>query len=203
MLYSELDDINDVKEMKSINDVKEIDDSSAKMILDDYETLKLNLIEFKKKFADLNKQKETYDNYLNNLINNHMNIVSIVNNDDNLNNSFKEYQKDIKEKYEKWIFNHFIVQNKLLEDNIKIVEDKIADFNNLFINIINNIMKDKEISKNMCPICFENPIDICLNPCGHTSCHKCSVNINNYYNNGNCSICRKPVKEYIKIYFSL
>lgn len=200
MLYSELDEIN---EIKSFNDVKEINDSSAKMILDDYETLKLNLIEFKKNFANLNKQKETYDNYLNELINNHMNIVNIVNNDDILNNSFNNYQKDIKDKYEKWIFNHYIIQNKILEDNIKIVENKIADFNNLFLNIINNFMKDKEISQNMCPICFENIIDICINPCGHTLCNKCSNNNNNYYNNGNCSICRKPVKEYIKIYFSL
>lgn len=200
MLYSELDEIN---EIKSINDVIEINDSSANMILDDYETLKLNLVEFKKNFANLNKQKETYDNYLNELINNHMNIVNIVDNDDILNNSFNNYQKDIKDKYEKWIFNHFIVQNKILEDNIKNVENKIADFNNLFINIINNFIKDKEISKNTCPICFENQIDICLNPCGHTLCNKCSVNNYYYYNNGNCFICRKPVKEYIKIYFSL
>ena len=68
---------------------------------------------------------------------------------------------------------------------------------------LTSININKEISKNTCPICLENQIEICLNPCGHTSCNKCILsNRSNIYNN-KCYICRTPVNEFIKIYFSL
>jgi hypothetical protein len=201
MNYSNFEDFNE-NINDNINDIN-ITDNSAKNLLDDYEILKKSLNDLKKDYTDLINKKEIYDNYLNNLLNNHLNIANIINND-NLSNSFNEYQKKIKENYEKWIINDYIVKIKTIEENIETIELKLKDFTHLFIYIINNIIGDKEISKNMCPICFENPIDICLNPCGHTTCNKCIIsNRRNTYNNDKCYICRTPINDYIKIYFSI
>jgi Asp-tRNA(Asn)/Glu-tRNA(Gln) amidotransferase B subunit len=192
MNYSYLEDDED---KSNIN-------NSAKTFLNDYEILKLSLNDYKNNLKDLMKQKETYEIYMKSLLNNHLDIVNIVNNN-NLNNSFTEYQTNIKDNYDKWINNHYEIKLKSFEENIEIIELKLKDFSNLFTYIINNIIGDKQISKNMCPICFENEIDICINPCGHTTCNKCIIsNRTNIYNN-KCFTCRGNVNDYIKIYFSL
>lgn len=202
MNYSDLEDVNTKDLMNKINDI-DINDNTAKTILDNYETLKNSLTEYKNNLKNLINQKETYDNYINNLFCNHVNIINIVNNDVNLNNSFNIYQNNIKENYDNWIKTHYDINIKSIEENIENIEIKIKDFTYLFLYIINNIVSNKEISKNTCPICLENQIEICLNPCGHTSCNKCILsNRSNIYNN-KCYICRTPVNEFIKIYFSL
>ncbi len=47
---------------------------------------------------------------------------------------------------------------------------------------------------NNCPICYENKINSCCIPCGHTYCDKCIKNTNN------CYICRRNVSRNIKIF---
>jgi hypothetical protein len=202
MNYSDLIDVNNEDLINKINDI-DINNNTAKTLLDDYKILKNSLTEYKNNFKNLINQKETYDNYINNLFNNHLNIINIINNDSNLNNSFIDYQKNIKENYDNWIKDIYQIKIKSIEENIENIEIKLKDFSYLFLFIINNIINNKEISKNMCPICFENEIDICLNPCGHTTCNLCVLsNRSNIYNN-KCFTCRSPVNEYIKIYFSL
>jgi hypothetical protein len=201
MNYSELEEFDNDKIISRINEI-DINNNSAKTFLEDYEILKKSLTEYKNNLKDLIKQKETSDNYLGSLLNNHIYIINIINYDNILNNSFNEYQKIIKDNYEKWIDEHYNIKIKTLEENIENIEIKLKDFTNLFIYIINHIIKDKEISNNMCPICFENQIDICLNPCGHTACNKCILTLTNNKKD-KCFTCRSPVNEYIKIYFSL
>ena len=202
MNYSELEEVNTENLIDKINNI-DIKNNSAKKILDDYETLKNSLTDYKNNLKKLINQKETYDNYINNLFNNHQNIINIINNNTNLNNSFNNYQKNIKENYDNWIKDIYQINIKSIEENIENIEIKIKDFTYLFLYIINNIISNKEISNNLCPICFENQIDICLSPCGHTTCNKCILsNRSNIYNN-KCFTCRTPVNEYIKIYFSL
>lgn len=220
MNYCEIDDfftspkdliLND-KDEKLINT-----DNSARDILKEYECLKNNLNEFKNEYKELNKQKDVYDEYLNNLLNRHMNIINIINNfenlnindtndtNNNINDSFNNYKNKIKENYDKWILNYYIKKIKTIENNIDIIENKLKDFTNLFVFIINDVVGDKEISKNMCPICFENPVDICFNPCGHTSCNSCVISsrISAYGLINKCYTCRSPITDYLKIYFSL
>jgi len=201
MNYSELEEFDNDKIISRINEI-DINNNSAKTFLEDYEILKKSLTEYKNNLKDLIKQKETSDNYLGSLLNNHIYIINIINYDNILNNSFNEYQKIIKDNYEKLIDEHYNIKIKTLEENIENIEIKLKDFTNLFIYIINHIIKDKEISNNMCPICFENQIDICLNPCGHTACNKCILTLTNNKKD-KCFTCRSPVNEYIKIYFSL
>lgn len=47
---------------------------------------------------------------------------------------------------------------------------------------------------NNCPICYENKINSCCIPCGHTYCDKCIKNTNN------CFICRRNISKNIKIF---
>ena len=179
MNYCELEEL-DINNL--INNI-EINKNSAKSFLNDYEILKKNLTDYKNNLNNLINQKNIYDNYLNNLFNNHLNIINIINNDNKLNNSFNDYQSNIKEKYNIWI-KEYEIKIKTIQDNIENIEIKLKDFTNLFIYIINNLIANKEISKNMCPICFENEIDICQSPCGHTICNKCVLsNRTNIYNN--------------------
>ena len=202
MNYSDFEEVNTEELINRVNNIN-FDNNAAKNILDDYETLKNSLTEYKNNFNLLITQKETYDNYINSLFNNHLNIVNIIDNDTKLNNSFVDYQNNIKEKYDNWIKNNYDIKIKSLEENIDNVEIKLKDFTYLFLYIINNIISNKEISKNMCPICFENQIDICFNPCGHTTCNKCVLSNRNSIYNHKCFTCRTPINEYIKIFFSL
>ena len=60
-----------------------------------------------------------------NLLNNHLNIVNIINNDNTLNNSFKEYQINIKENYDKWLENSYKPEIKKIKENIENIEIKL------------------------------------------------------------------------------
>jgi len=46
-----------------------------------------------------------------------------------------------------------------------------------------------------CPVCFDNVIDTCLVPCGHTFCGECDIRFK-------CAICRTNILSKQKIYFS-
>jgi len=64
-------------------------------------------------------------------------------------------------------------------------------------------IRDKIIHKfkNICPICFNNEINMAIVPCGHVYCNNCINNYINKTNNNNlCAICRYPYQKYIKIY---
>ena len=49
----------------------------------------------------------------------------------------------------------------------------------------------------ICTICLQEPVSFCMNPCGHTYCLSCVRR-----QSGNCFVCRTPVREKVKIYFS-
>jgi hypothetical protein len=44
---------------------------------------------------------------------------------------------------------------------------------------VRKIIAGKKI--NECPICFDNNVDTCIVPCGHTFCHKCIESARNCY----------------------
>lgn len=182
--------------------------NDGQSILDDFEILTSNLESYKQKIEDLQANKIFFDNYILNLQNNHMNVLNIINNYNNVNKeniteSFLNYQLKIKEEYNNWVINYYTEKLIEYENTITIIEKKISDFRNLFIYIINKISKPVEEAIKLCPICFENEVDICLNPCGHTLCNKCVLSNRSIYNNDKCYSCRTTIQDYIKIFFSL
>ncbi len=50
-----------------------------------------------------------------------------------------------------------------------------------------------------CIICRQNPPTAACD-CGHVFCLECAASIVNKFHQ--CALCRKPVKSYMKIYFS-
>ena len=149
-----------------------------------------------------------FDNYISNLQNNHMNIMNIVNkynygNKKETTEIFLNYHSRINEDYNKWIIDYYKLKLIEYESSIDVIEKKICDFRNLFIYIINKISKPIEDAIKLCPICFENEVDICLNPCGHTLCNKCVLSNRSRYTSEKCYSCRTNIQDYIKIYFSL
>jgi len=204
MNYSEFTTVEENK-----IDISNIKTNDAKAILEDFEILTTNLDEYKKKIEDLMKNKNYFDNYVMSMQNNHLNIINIINDynneiDNKTTEIFISYNTKIKENYNNWIMNYYTVKLLEYENTIELIEQKIADFRNLFIYIINKMTKPNIENKKLCPICFENEVDLCLNPCGHTICNRCIMNnYNNYNNKDKCYSCRTIIKDYIRIYFSL
>lgn len=192
--------------------ISNITSNDASSILDDFEILNINLDSYKKKIEDLESNKIYFDNYISNLQNNHLNIMNIINNykiindndeKENENQIFIKYNLLMKENYNNWLNKYYTIKLFEFKNSIEIIEKKITEFRNLFIYIMNKISKPNTEAKKICPICFENEVDICLNPCGHTLCNKCVIlNRSNYISN-KCYSCRTVVNDYIKIYFSL
>ena len=50
----------------------------------------------------------------------------------------------------------------------------------------------------MCTICFENPINTCIVPCGHTFCSECTTNQIRFQ----CAVCRTTIISKQKIFFN-
>jgi len=208
MNYCELSDFDLNKEERH----HDISSNNPKVILDDFEVLNRSLLDYKTKREDLMAKNNYFMNYMTNSQNSHLNVMNIINDyninqnmDDEgtLSNIYMNYNNTIKENYKKWIVDYYTPQLLSVENNIEIIENKIAEFRNLFIFIINKILRTNEINDNnkkLCPICFENEVDMCINPCGHTLCNRCIISNRNSHK---CYSCRGHIADYIKIYFSV
>lgn len=206
MNYSEFNNEINMNEIKP--ELLKLTSNDAQEILDDFEILNTNLDSYKQKIEELQANKIYFDNYISNLQNNHMNIMNIVNkynygNKKETTEIFLNYHSKINEDYNKWIIDYYKLKLIEYESSIDVIEKKICDFRNLFIYIINKISKPIEDAIKLCPICFENEVDICLNPCGHTLCNKCVLSNRSRYTSEKCYSCRTNIQDYIKIYFSL
>ena len=216
MNYSELSDIYNDSSNKSFNSYNNsLNSNNPQVILEEYEILNKSLENYKKQYEDLMANNAYFTNYLNQSQNNHFNVMNImnnysINNNDNKNDNdvskiYMNYNEKIRDNYKDWLENYYIPQKKAIENNIEIIYEKISEFRKLFIFIINNILKSNDIindNKKLCPICFENEIDTCLNPCGHTLCNNCVIS-NRNWRTKNCYSCRSLITDYIKIYFSV
>lgn len=191
------------------SEISNIISNDAKGILEDFKTLSKNLDEYRKKIEDLQTHKIYFENYISNLQNNHLNVMNIINdynihdNNMDLTDIFMNYNDKIKENFNKWMIQYYTKKMTDYENIIDMIEKKITDFRTLFIYVINKIIQPQSENKKLCPICFENEIDICLNPCGHTLCNKCVISNRSAYSNHKCYSCRALIQDYIKIYFSL
>jgi len=212
MNYCELSEF-DFNHMKEENHHVVMTSNNPQVILDDFDVLNKSLSEYKKKREDLLAKNTYFLNYINNNQNSHLNVMNIINDynvnlnvpddENNISNVYITYNLKMKDSYNKWALDYYTPQLVSIENNIEIIERKISDFRNLFIFIINKILRTNEINDNkkLCPICFEDEVDICINPCGHTLCNRCIISNRN--SNDRCYSCRGRVGDYIKLYFSV
>ena len=92
------------------------------------------------------------------------------------------------------IKNNYLIEKKNLEELVKI-KNNIGNFIKNNEKIYIEKLKKKINPDYLCNICYENPCNIVLNPCGHIFCDNCYSNEQN-----NCYICRKQASNCIKIF---
>ena len=185
---------------------------NAKKLLKDYKYLIKILNENKNFSINLDKQKEDIINYKCNIYLKHQNVMlqlcrETPENIDTseMNDHIIKYIELFKNYADRWINEYYIInKNKLIED-IENQEIKLLAYRNLFINTTKHIIPLEKVSKNICPICFENEINMCAIPCGHTCCNECVLQSIKYHNAKlvKCLNCRNTLKEYIKLYIQL
>jgi len=118
-------------------------------------------------------------------------------------------QPVIEDIYEEMKYNTFIVNESYIHNmcdviekvNIKICDetiilDELSKFVHTYKSILNNCADKTILNKYKCTICFENEVKICVTPCGHTFCDKCSKNLSN-----KCFVCNGAVIKKTTLFF--
>lgn len=90
-------------------------------------------------------------------------------------------------------------EQHLLETELDGVSTKLNGVRALIKTGIDDIIKPEDMSKKMCPVCFEKEVSMVMIPCGHTYCDVCSV----YDYRAKCPQCRMVINSRVKLYFSI
>lgn len=77
------------------------------------------------------------------------------------------------------------------------LEEELSVLYDFMLTSAKDIIPEDKREAHICPICIEKKINICLTPCGHTFCDGCAQK------SGTCALCRKQVKERVKMFISL
>jgi len=104
----------------------------------------------------------------------------------------------------------FDVNSRIIDElNIKIME-KSADLENitrklnalrkLILTGMSELVKPEDAQKKICPVCFDNEVNMVLVPCGHTYCRGCAEMDRS--RNAKCHQCRAVINSRIKLYFT-
>lgn len=114
------------------------------------------------------------------------NIIKIKNKIYNMTNQYKLLQN---------VINDNETLNDTLERGNKIqsIINKITRYR----TIIKDLENKEYIFESICTICQCDTITHCIIPCGHTYCNKCTERV---VSNKTCYICRKQIKDNIKLY---
>ena len=210
MNYSELSEIykDEIELIPEINNNNNLDSNNPMIIIEEYELLKKSLASYKNQYKSLIKNNDYFMNFLKDSQNNHFNIINIIqtislNNNEDLTNLYINYNEKIRDKYKQWQNEYYEPRIESIKNNIEIIADKLTNYRNFFIYLANTINKNNDENKKLCSICFENEVNICLIPCGHTICDKCNKNNNFSTIINKCYTCRAKITDYIKIYFSV
>jgi hypothetical protein len=185
----------------------------ANKLLRDYKNLNKLLNENKTLSINLDKKKEDIVNYKCNIFLNHQNVMlqlcretpEMIDTNEMTDHIIK-YIELFKIYADKWINEYYTTTRNKLTEDIEKQEIKLLAYRNLFINTTKEIIPLEKTSKNTCPICFENEINMCAIPCGHTCCNECVMQSIKYHNNSKitkCLNCRNTLKEYIKLFIQL
>jgi hypothetical protein len=184
---------------------------NPEIIMNNYNEIKKNSNYNIKEIDKIYKDHEVLLEYKNNINKNHGNntlILSILNNHNKiieLNELSTKYNQLFNELYDTWINNYYNPKLIEIDNQIKTTMNSLNKYHEFFKNINNIINENNQNSnKNICSICFENEVDMCAIPCGHTCCNKCIISNNvNIYNRNKCLNCRNNIQQYIKLYFSI
>jgi hypothetical protein len=207
------DNNNNLNENENENEKEKEKEIDADKLLNDYNnintSLKLNI----NTINQLENEKKEIFNYKSTIFSKHQDIMIKLYKKDfgemkeinDLNDCIIKYIDLIKIYTDKWNTDYYNNKKKYLETIINKQEEQLTSYRKLFINTTNEIIKAEKLNKNLCPICFENEINMCSVPCGHTCCNECIIQSIKYHNSRvtKCLNCRNPINEYIKFYIQL
>lgn len=211
MNYSSFDDAYKLDEpgnFLSLESKETQDNFTAEKLLNDYNTLNEKLKNNLNDIKYLEQKKQDILKYKSNVYVNHQDIMIKLYNDksiEELNDTLRKYIELLKTYVDDWINNYYNQKKESLDNEITIQEDELAAFRKLFINTTTEIIKTEKTHKNICPICFENEINMCSIPCGHTCCSECIAQSIRFHNSRvtKCLNCRNTITDYIKMYIQL
>lgn len=83
----------------------------------------------------------------------------------------------------------------IIQTKIGIKNSKKGDEEEIIDSLIKVLVQNSDEDRYRCGICMDDQREIGLIPCGHTFCSKCSNDMKT------CPICRKVVKDKLKLYF--
>lgn len=206
---TEIDNTND-NNNNNTNDNNDDNDIDVNKLLNEYN--KINLL-LKNNINSLNKlelEKKEIFNYKSNIFSKHQDIMIKLYNKDigemnDINDIIIKYIDLVKNYTDKWNNEYY---NKRKTNLIRLInkqEEQLTAYRKLFINTTTEIIKTEKLNKNLCPICFENEINMCAIPCGHTCCDECLTQSIKYHNSRvtKCLNCRNPINDYIRFYIQL
>lgn len=183
---------------------------TADKLLNNYNTLNEKLKNNLDDIKYLEQKKLDILKYKSNVFVNHQDImIKLYRQNDKtveeLNDTLLKYIELLKTYVNDWINNYYNDKKELLEKEITTQEEELAAFRKLFISTTTEIIKTEKINRNICPICFENEINMCSIPCGHTCCNECIIQSIRFHNTRvtKCLNCRNNVTDYIKMYIQL
>ena len=208
------EDNNEAKEISNIyyNLLNQTRESSDK-IEDDEEIIKHKniILTFQNSLSDfltkINEQKDkTFE-----LEKDSKSSYEKIKNDISKLQDFSVFMHTIDNKYADVVFND--INKSILDVSKKIsVDNNHEKIKKNFIrqNYILNLYLDgiKSMNSlntgNTCSICFKQPVDTFMEPCGHTGCSECIQTLIQRSGgefNCNCFYCRKSVFKFHKLYF--
>jgi hypothetical protein len=164
--------------------------------------------EFKQKQLKL----EEYNNHLQTIQESHHKITTQIDSLRKVYMSTNVDKVDSLNSVEDTLKDYFKETNPLISDTIRkkiaVLEGETDNISNklnalraLIVTGVNQIVKPEDKEKKMCPVCFDNEVNIALVPCGHTYCKGCSEADRSRY--AKCPQCRTQINARIKIFFSI
>lgn len=78
------------------------------------------------------------------------------------------------------------------------LHDNIASMRSMILLGVKLLISEEKAQKNLCPVCFDQEVNVVLAPCGHTVCQGCSQKIG-----PSCMSCRRQITNKMNIYYSV
>ena len=97
------------------------------------------------------------------------------------------------------IRKEIMTKRSALEKELDIVSTKLNSIRKLILTGIEELVKPDDMTKKMCPVCFEREVCMVMVPCGHTYCDACSK----YDYRAKCPQCRQTINSRVKMFFSM
>lgn len=93
-----------------------------------------------------------------------------------------------------------VIDNPNNGNNVSLAHDKkeTVKFDANTAETISKDGGDDDEDIGICPICYENVVNVALNPCGHTLCADCSRQLESQL----CPMCSQEITKFQKIFLS-